>query len=387
MKFLHTADWQIGRNYSQFETGDATELTIARMEGVRRIAQLAHDHEVDAVLVAGDVFDTQTPREKTILRMFEAMAGYQGPWLMLPGNHDAALPESVWQLARRMGIVPPNAIFCLEPAPVEVRGHHGGLFWALPAPLTQRHTHVDLTEWFQDAATPEGQLRIGLAHGSVAGLLADDVDSPNPIAADRCQRARLDYLALGDWHGTKQVDDRTWYSGTHEPERFRDNNPGHVLIVEIDAPGVVPRVTQVSTAKYRWLQLSLQVQSDMDVEQAIDALKAIDASTVASVVLAGTCDLAGQERLQAAVEAAERRAAAFVTQQADLRLQPTEADLQALQADGFVGAALQQIKEALGGPEPDLAREALLHLARIQKDTRARLPVTANGAVARGAGA
>lgn len=387
MKFLHTADWQIGRIYSQFEAGDATELSTARIDGVRRIAQLAKEHEVDAVLVAGDVFDTQTPREKTIQRMFDAMTGYEGPWLMLPGNHDAALPESVWQLSRRMGIVPTNAIFCLEPTPLEVRGHNGGVFWALPAPLTQRHTHADLTDWFQDASTPEGQLRVGLAHGSVAGFLAEDVDSPNPIAADRCQRARLDYLALGDWHGTKQVNDRTWYSGTHEPERFRDNNPGNVLIVEIDAPGVLPRVTQITTAKYRWLHLSLKVQSEVDVEQAIDALQAIDASTVASLVLTGTCDLASQERLRTAVEAAERRAAAFVAQQADLRLQPTEADLQALQADGFVGAALQQLKEALSGPEPGLAREALLHLARIQKNIQASLPVTSGGAVARGTSA
>jgi len=387
LKFLHTADWQIGRIYSQFEAGDASELSTARIDGVRRIAGLANEHQVDAVLVAGDVFDTQTPREKTILRMFEAMAAYEGPWLMLPGNHDAALPESVWQLARRMGVVPGNAIFCLEAAPVEVRGHHGSVFWALPAPLTQRHTHTDLTEWFQDAATPGGQLRIGLAHGSVAGLLAQDVDSPNPIAADRCQRARLDYLALGDWHGMKQVNERTWYSGTHEPERFRDNNPGNVLIVEIDAPGAVPRVTAVATAKYRWLQLTLDVQSELDVDQAIEALQAIDACTVAQVVLSGTCDMAGQHRLQSAVEAAERRAAAFAGQQTDLRLQPTEADLQALQADGFVGAALQQLKHELSGPAPDTAREALLHLARIQKDVQASLPVstTIGGALARGA--
>src|SRR5206468_914587 len=120
--------------------------------------------------------------------------------------------------------------------------------------------------------------------------------------------------------------------------------------------------------------------------RAIDALEAIDASTVAKLVLNGTCDLAGRERLQAALEAAERRAAAFVTHQTDLRLQPTEADLQALQADGFVGAALKQLKEALGGPEPDLAREALLHLARIQKEAQPRLPASSSGTVARGAG-
>ena len=107
----------------------------------------------------------------------------------------------------------------------------------LPAPLMQRHTHDDLSAWFDAADTPPGLLRVGLAHGSVQGILPEDIDSPNPIAADRAARARLDYLALGDWHGCKQVNARTWYSGTPEQERFKDNGAGQVLQGVIDAPG------------------------------------------------------------------------------------------------------------------------------------------------------
>ena len=372
MKFLHTADWQIGRVYSQFDSGDAAELAAARIDGVRRIAQLAAERQVDAVLVAGDVFDTQTPREKTIVRMFEAMAGYPGPWLLLPGNHDAALSESVWQQALRLGAVPANAVLCLEPRRVlEVQGQGGERFAVLAAPLTQRHTHADLTDWFDDAASADGLLRIGLAHGSVAGLLAEDVDSPNPIAPDRAVRARLDYLALGDWHGMKQVDARTWYSGTHEPERFRGNAPGHVLIVEIDAPGAPPRVEPVAVARFRWRQLVLQIDGEADAEAALEALAGIDAQTVADVQLSGSCDMATQARVQAALDAAELRAAACTLRQDGLRLAPTAADLQALQADGFVGEALQALKDELDSPQPDtaeIAREALLQLARIRKD-------------------
>ncbi len=372
MKFLHTADWQIGRVYSQFDSGDAAELAAARIDGVRRIAQLAAERQVDAVLVAGDVFDTQTPREKTIVRMFEAMAGYPGPWLLLPGNHDAALSESVWRQALRLGAVPANAVLCLEPRRVvELQGLGGERFAVLAAPLTQRHTHADLTDWFDQAESADGLLRIGLAHGSVAGLLAEDVDSPNPIAPDRAARARLDYLALGDWHGMKQVDARTWYSGTHEPERFRGNAPGHVLIVEIDAPGAPPRVEPVAVARFRWRQLVLQIDGEADAEAALEALAGIDAHTVADVQLSGSCDMATQARVQAALDAAELRAAACTLRQDGLRLAPTAADLQALQADGFVGEALQALKDELDSPQPDtaeIAREALLQLARIRKD-------------------
>ncbi len=380
MKFLHTADWQIGRLHTQFDAGDAVELSNARIEGVRRIARLATEHAVDAVLVAGDVFDSQTPRDKTIVRLFEALAGYDGPWLLLPGNHDAALAESVWQVALRLGSVPPNAVPCLRPELMEITGRGGQRFAVLPAPLTQRHTHTDLTDWFDQAPSAEGLPRIGLAHGSVAGILPEDVDSPNPIAADRAARARLDYLALGDWHGRKQVNERTWYSGTHEPERFRDNDAGHALLVEIDGPGALPRVTPVATARYRWLALRLTLAGEADVEQALRALAAIDADTVADVVLAGSCDLAAQERLQAALEAAERRAAAFASRQQDLRLAPTEADLLAMHADGFVGETVKELRSQLEGSQAELARDALLHLARIQRDLAATAATTQGAA-------
>ena len=95
LRLLHSADWQIGRIYSQFEPDDAAALFEARFLAVERLATLAIEHSVDAVLVAGDVFDAQTVSDKTIRRLFNAMQGYTGPWVLMPGNLDAALAESV----------------------------------------------------------------------------------------------------------------------------------------------------------------------------------------------------------------------------------------------------------------------------------------------------
>lgn len=386
LKLLHTADWQIGRSYSRFDGEDAAALAAARIEGVKRIAQIANEHQVDAILVAGDVFDSQTPRDKTVARLFEALAGFDGPWLMLPGNHDAALPESVWEFAKRMdGVVPPNCMLCLQPVPVEVAGRNGTPFVVLPAPLTQRHTHTDLTDWFDQAQTAVGVPRIGLAHGSVEGILAEDVDSANPIAANRAERARLDYLALGDWHGTKQMNQRTWYSGTHESERFRANDPGNCLIVEIAAAGVAPVVKQVPCGRFRWVQFELQVRSSAEALEAVRQLEAVDASTVADVAISGTCNLADQERLEAAVRGAALRAAALSVQMRELHLEPSAEELQALHADGFVGAALQELKAQLAGSEPELARDALLTLARIQQDIKPAADSAKSGTARQGA--
>ncbi|EWC52056.1 hypothetical protein XAR_1354 [Xanthomonas citri pv. glycines str. 8ra] len=361
---MHTADWQIGRVFSQFEPDDAAALSEARFAVVERLAAIATDRGVDAILVAGDVFDAQTVSDKTIRRLFNAMQGFTGTWVLLPGNHDAALAESVWSRAQRLGAVPGNVIVCLEPKPVVVTGK----FTLLPAPLTQRHTYVDLTEWFAAHISTDDLPRIGLAHGSVQGILPEDVDSANPIAAGRAQGAGLTYLALGDWHGTKRVDGKTWYAGTPESERFKANESGQALLVGIEAATLEPVVTAIPTGKFGWRQIEQQMAVDSDVDEVVRMLEAVGGSDVLHVRLSGTCNLAGHRKLSASLGTARAKARAVLWDTVALKLEPTEEDIQALQADGFVGEALQELREQQVGTEPELARDAILTLARILDD-------------------
>ncbi|SEF33513.1 DNA repair exonuclease [Variovorax sp. NFACC27] len=361
ISLLHTADWQIGRVFSQFEPDDAAALFEARFKAVERLAAIAAERKVDAVLVAGDVFDLQTVSDKTIRRMFNAMQGFAGPWLLIPGNHDSALSESVWSRAQRLGAVAPNIVCCLEPRPHKVAGK----FTLLPAPLTQRHTYGDLTDWFAAEPDEEGLPRIGLAHGCVQGILSEDIDSANPIAAGRAAQARLDYLALGDWHGTRQIDDRTWYAGTPETDRFRANDSGQALLVAIDGAGAVPAVEPVRVGQFDWQQWEPRLAVPSDIDELVRKLEQIGSGDVLQLRAQGTCDLAGHNRLGAALDAARARARALVWEGEALRLEPTEEDIQALHADGFVGEALQALREQQGDTDAELARDALLTLARI----------------------
>lgn len=359
--FLHTADWQIGRQYPAFEPENAVPMAAARLEAVHRLARLAAREGAQAVLVAGDVFDAQTVSDKTVRQLFLAMAGWPGPWVLLPGNHDAALAESVWSRAQRLGVVPPNVHLALR-AEVLLLPEAG--LAVLPAPLTQRHTHHDLTAWFDHADTPSGLVRVGLAHGSVTGILAEDIDSANPIAPERAAHARLDYLALGDWHGARQIDARTWYSGTPEPDRFRNNDAGLALRVQIDGPGAVPVVTPIPVGQFRWQQWDNGLHQSGDVETLVERLQAMGPADVLDLTLHGELDLAAHQRLDAALEAAEARLRSLRVDRHGLRLRPTEADLAALQADGYVGEVVAELRdEALAGS--DVAREALVQLTAL----------------------
>ncbi|MDB5817961.1 MAG: double-strand break repair protein Mre11 [Rhizobacter sp.] len=370
-RFLHTADWQIGRQYGQFPPDDAVPLAEERITVVQRIAALATERRVDAVLVAGDVFDTQTVDDRVQRRLFNALAAYRGPWLMIPGNHYAALAESVWTRARRLGCIPPDVHLLDKPGVIEMPSI-GTAF--LAAPLTQRHTYTDLTTDFDRWPSADGLLRVGLAHGSVQGVLADGIDATNPIHPDRARSARLDYLALGDWHGMKRIDDRTWYSGTPEPDRFRNNEAGMVLEVQIDTPGHTPVITPHAVGRFDWQSWQADIRVSSDVDALAERLAAVLPRDVVHLDLSGRADMAEHARIERLLSEAAGRARSLQVDRAAFRLMPTEADIAALQLDGYLGEVLVDLRSRQNNASVDdaeIAGAALTVLAGLLADRRA----------------
>jgi DNA repair exonuclease SbcCD nuclease subunit len=362
--FLHTADWQIGRQYGQFDVEDAAFLGQARLDTVASIARLATESGVDAVLVAGDVFDTQGVSDRSIRRLFANLAGFAGDWVLIAGNHDAALADSVWTRARELSCIGANVHIPTATGIVALKGAD-----ILAAPLTQRHTYGDVTEAF-DSLESAG-IRVGLAHGSVTGRLPDGVDSANPIAPDRSARARLDYLALGDWHGCLAINERTWYAGTPETDRFRGNDPGHVLDVRIAAAGALPDVRRVAIGRYRWASLARTLIVPADIDALDHELDALGEHDVIALELSGALAVASWERLKDVLARAEARVRALRLNTDGIRLEPDEHDLAELGVDGYVGAVAAQLQDMQQDPaQADGARDALRLLVQFQRENR-----------------
>jgi len=371
IRFLHTADWQIGTQFGQFEPDEAAHLAEARFETVRRIAGEAAARKVDAVLVAGDVFDLQTVSDTVIRRLFGALQAFTGPWIMLPGNHDAALVESVWTRAQRLNCIAPNVRVVLEPGVVLLDACRCAL---LCAPLTQRITYDDTTGFFDTTETPAGYHRVGLAHGSVSGILQEGIDSSNPIAPTRAASARLDYLALGDWHGHLRVDERTWYAGTHEQDRFRANDPGFMLDVTLQEPGAAPVVEPVRVGQYQWHRWDETISVPTDVDSLKARLATLGSHDVLRVTVGGTAALADAEAIHVAVEEARARVRALRVDLSGLQVLPTADDLAELGAQsGYLAKVVARLRGLQEDPQSDprevrRAAEALLLLARFQRE-------------------
>ena len=369
---LHTADWQLGKPFGSIEGDTAALLREERFEAVKRIAALARARNVDAVLVAGDAFDSATTSDRIVRRTIEAMKAYDGPWVLLPGNHDPALSESPWTRLDRVGL-PDNVILALTPETILLADDRLAV---LPAPLARKNEPDDVTQWMDAAETPLGAIRVGLAHGSISNRLPEG-DAKNEIADNRAATANLDYLALGDWHGTMEIAPKTWYSGTPEPDRFPRNDPGNVLLVTIDEPGQDPKVEKIATGRFQWRRCEVTCGIDSDENPAAAVEDAIKTSvqrtddTLLHLTVSGTVDLAGRQGIDDCLNIWQARLTLLHCDVDRLVDEPSADDLDAIDKTGFVRAAVDRLKAKAddpADPEHAAARTALriLYLEHVE---------------------
>ena len=260
MKFLHTADWQIGMK-ADFVGHAAQKVRDERLAAGRRLVDSANNERAEFILMAGDLFEDNAVDRTLVQRTVDILTHFQGRVYLIPGNHDPLIPGSVWEHPAWRSAE--NLIVLTEQKPVEIPG--GFLF---PCPIRDKYSRKDPTAWIEGKNV--GTIRLGMAHGNVEGLPQDNPD--HPIARDAANRAGLDYLALGHWHSMATYPDsngivRMAYSGTHEVSRFGERDSGHALVVEIADPRSKPVVRPIETGRLRWQILESEIVESGDLKQ------------------------------------------------------------------------------------------------------------------------
>ena len=99
MRFVHTADWQLGMT-RYFLNGEAQpRYSAARRDVVAGIGPLALNAGAEFVVVAGDVFEDNQLAPRDVSQSLEAMRAIGIPVYLLPGNHDPLDAASVYTLS------------------------------------------------------------------------------------------------------------------------------------------------------------------------------------------------------------------------------------------------------------------------------------------------
>jgi len=362
--FLHSSDLHIGKRFGNLPEDLRGRLREARHGTIARLADAARRHGASTVLLAGDTFDTETPTP-AILRQALIEMAQSAPlrWVLLPGNHDSLLADQLWNAAR--GSAPDNVILATDAAPITLAPD----VTLLPAPCTTRRPGRDLTEWMDGAATPDGMLRIGLAHGPIRDF-SEDGAGTSVIAPNRATLAGLDYMALGDWHGPVAIDARTRYSGTPEPDRFKHDVPGQAMIVSLAGREALPELKAVETASFSWHVLRLELLSSDDGPAALAAALPepfARRQTLLRVVLSGRSRLGGRTAMTGLLETAAPEFAHVELDVAELASDCESDDLARIDQAGALRDAAEALlaesqDDALPSMDRDVAREALIRL-------------------------
>lgn len=350
-RFIHSSDLHLGKRFGNFSGDLPGRLREARHAVLSKLSEHARLNGVETILLAGDTFDTETPAADVRRQALTEMAHHTSiRWVLLPGNHDSLQATELWATLAREA--PSNVVLATQPEPIEIAG--GAIL--LPAPCTTRRPGRDLSEWMDGAATADGVIRLGLAHGAIQ-TFSEDAVSAEVIAPDRARRAGLDYLALGDWHGPLEVDKHTHYSGTPEQDRFKHDRSGTALLIDIAGVGAMPEVTPIATASFAWRTLDLHLLAEDDSGKALDELLPDlrdRRQTLARVVANGRIGLAARTALSAEIERAKPDFAWLDLDDSELATECDVGDLDRIDRSG----ALREAADALLAESGDASRSA-----------------------------
>jgi DNA repair exonuclease SbcCD nuclease subunit len=388
MKFIHTADWQIGKPFAGIHDPHKRSLVQqARIEVLRRIGVAAKDAGAEFVVVAGDLFDSPSADKATVSAACSAIGGIELPVYVIPGNHDHGGPGSVWEqefflreqseLAPNLNVLPDFAPFQCDSAIL------------LPCPLLRRTAATDPTDWLRKLEIYEGlptdKPRVVLAHGSTQAFSGEWEDeeeggsSTNLIDLSRLPDAELDYIALGDWHGTKQVGPKAWFAGTPELDRFPkggDHDPGNILLVDVQR-GATPQIEKMATSNLGWIDLAFDLADDTSLDTLDERIASLLGQRanedLLRLSLTGSLGIEASTRLEQMLESIEARILRLkLTDQ--VHIAPTDSEIEALTqraSDPLIARVAGQLVDQSAGEidTADIARIALreLHAACTQE--------------------
>jgi DNA repair exonuclease SbcCD nuclease subunit len=377
MRFVHTADWQLGMT-RHFLAGEAQpRYSAARRDAVAGLGPLAAQAGAEFVVVSGDVFEDNQLAPTVISQSLEAMRAIGIPVFLLPGNHDPLDAASVYT----------SALFTAEcPANVRVLDRSGihqvrpGL-QIVAAPWRSKRPTADLVAEALEGLPADGTTRVLVAHGGV-DVLDPDPTKPSLIrlagVQDALARGVIHYVALGDKHSLTDVGGtgRVWYSGSPEVTNYDDveADPGHVLIVDIDEdPQHRVTVEAARVGRWRFSTLNRHVDSSRDVADLdinLDLMPDKD-RTVLRLALIGSLTVTDRAALDACLDKYSRLFASLRVwdSHSDLAVTPADGEFSDLGIGGFAAAAVEELVEVARGGDDNTAGDAQAALALLLRLT------------------
>ncbi|MHA2797334.1 exonuclease SbcCD subunit D [Vibrio harveyi] len=255
MKFIHTSDWHLGRQFHHVSLLDDQQAVLDQL------IQYIENNPVDAVVVAGDIYDRSVPPTIAIELLNKVVKRICGelntPMILISGNHDGAerLGFGSEQMKNAGLHIISNFEDMLTPVVIETESAGQVAFYGMPyndpeqvrfayqEPVsTHDQAHKLLAEKITEQFQPE-QRNVLVSHCFVDGAIESESERPLSIGgSDRVSHEHFlnfDYVALGHLHQPqKKGEEYIRYSGSLMKYSFGEQNQKKgFTLVEIDQNG------------------------------------------------------------------------------------------------------------------------------------------------------
>jgi exonuclease SbcD len=247
MRFLHTSDWHLGRCLH------GEPMLEHQRAFLHWLVELAVSREVDAVLVAGDIYDRAVPPTDAVAVLDDALAAFAAAGVavvMISGNHDSAVRLGFGRaLAEHAGVHLRTDLGALtDPVLVGDVAVYGIPYLLPDAVLTEldaERSHTSVLSKAVARVRADAQRRglekvVVLSHAFVSGAAGCESERDIRIGGigdvPATVFAGLTYAALGHLHGAQQIAPNVRYAGSPLPFSFGEKqHRKSVALVEIAA--------------------------------------------------------------------------------------------------------------------------------------------------------
>lgn len=286
VRILHTSDWHLGRSLHGFGLHQAQEVAV------RWIVQRAIELQVDALVIAGDVFDRAIPPIESLRLFNEALTSLAEHGIVTvatAGNHDSGDRLATYGTLLRPGTHLVGSIGAVgEPVQVEPKSSSAPLLlYPLPylepdvaryeladsdAVVLERSHHAVLVAALDrisaDLATRGGPHAVVIGHGFVtadASMPVETCDSERDLSVGGVQAVGvrifadrgLDYVALGHLHRPHTVSEQPAVRYSGSLLRYSLSESAHtktITVVELGDPGAMLTVWEEEIPQPRGMQ-------------------------------------------------------------------------------------------------------------------------------------
>lgn len=253
MRFLHLSDLHLGKRVNEFSMLEDQAYIL------KEILNIIDEQKVEAVLIAGDVYDKVIPSAEAVRLLDDFLtriAARELPVFLISGNHDSAERVAFGSRLMSSRQIYLSPVFESDVEPITISDRYGEInIYMLPfvkPSLVKRVYPEEEIITYQDAVNAAVQhmqidkdkRNILLAHQFVTGAARCDSEELSVGGLDDVDASifdGFDYVALGHLHGLQKIGKETVrYSGTPLKYSFSEaNQKKAAVIVDVEEKGKI----------------------------------------------------------------------------------------------------------------------------------------------------